>query len=94
MRSTALVTGEPLSVAAYNEKQLHDAIREQFAALKPDLIMVYSCNVAQYAEDFPQVPRLMQFAELELLAMGPIREAVANTVAVDLRDRTAAVLRL
>jgi len=62
---TALVTGKPLSVAAYNEKRLHDAIKEQFSALKPDLIMVYSCNVAQYAEDFPQVPRLMQFAELD-----------------------------
>src|SRR5215472_1209780 len=62
---TALVTGKPLSVAAYNEKRLHNAIKEQFSALKPDLIMVYSCNVAQYAEDFPQVPRLMQFAELD-----------------------------
>ena len=62
---TALVTGKPLSVAAYNEKRLHDAIKEQFSALKPDLIMVYSCNVAQYVEDFPQVPRLMQFAELD-----------------------------
>jgi polysaccharide biosynthesis protein PslH len=62
---TALMTGEPLSVAAFNEKYLHNEIREQFAALKPDLIMVYSCNVAQYAEEFPQVPRLMQFAELD-----------------------------
>jgi polysaccharide biosynthesis protein PslH len=62
---TALVIGEPLSVAVYNEKQLHNAIRKQFAALKPDLIMVYSCNVAQYAEEFSQVPRLMQFAELD-----------------------------
>ena len=59
------MTGKPLSVAAYNEKRLHDAIKEQFSALKPDLIMVYSCNVAQYAEDFAQVPRLMQFAELD-----------------------------
>src|SRR5262249_43908652 len=37
---TALVTGKPLSVAAYNEERLHNAIKEQFSALKPDLIMV------------------------------------------------------
>jgi hypothetical protein len=43
---TALVTGKPLSVAAYNEKRLHNAIKEQLSALKPDLIIVYSCNVA------------------------------------------------
>ncbi len=75
---TALVTGQPLSVAAFNDEKLHAAIREKFAELKPDLIMVYSCNVAQYAEHFPQVPRLMQFAELEFVAMGAIREAVAE----------------
>jgi sugar transferase (PEP-CTERM/EpsH1 system associated) len=61
----ALFAGGPLSVAAFNEVKLHDAIREKFAELRPDLIMIYSCNVAQYAEHFPQVPRIMQFAELD-----------------------------
>ena len=61
----AMFTGEPLSVAAFNESELHNAIRRQFTELRPDLIMVYSCNVAQYAEHFPQVPRIMQFAELD-----------------------------
>jgi polysaccharide biosynthesis protein PslH len=61
----AMFAGEPLSVAAFNEAELHNVIRRQFTELRPDLIMVYSCNVAQYAEHFPQVPRIMQFAELD-----------------------------
>ena len=61
----AMFVGEPLSVAAFNEAKLHIAISRKFAELQPDLIMVYSCNVAQYAEHFPQVPRIMQFAELD-----------------------------
>jgi sugar transferase (PEP-CTERM/EpsH1 system associated) len=66
----AMFAGEPLSVAAFNEAKLHNAIRRKFAELQPDLIMVYSCNVAQYAEHFPQVPRIMQFAELDSLRWG------------------------
>jgi sugar transferase (PEP-CTERM/EpsH1 system associated) len=61
----AIFAGEPLSVAAFNEAKLHDAICRKFAELRPDMIMVYSCNVAQYAEHFPRVPRIMQFAELD-----------------------------
>ena len=61
----ALVAGRPLSVAAFAEPELHAAIKRKFIELKPDLVMVYSCNVAQFADHFPQVPRIMQFAELD-----------------------------
>src|SRR6516162_5679320 len=61
----AMLSGKPLSVAAFNEAKLHDAVTRKFAELQPDLIIVYSCNVAQYAEHFPRVPRIMQFAELD-----------------------------
>ncbi len=67
---TALFTGEPLTVAAFDEKALHAAIQQKFAALRPDLIMVYSCNVAQFAEHFPQAPRIMQFGDLNSLRWG------------------------
>ncbi len=63
----ALVTGQPLSVAALNETQLHDAIRRKFVELRPDLIVVYSCNMAQFAEHFPDVPRIMHFGDLDSL---------------------------
>jgi len=66
----ALFTGEPLSVAAYNDDQLHAAIRRGHDELRPDLIMVYSCNVAQYAEPFSRTPRIMQFADLDSLKWG------------------------
>jgi sugar transferase (PEP-CTERM/EpsH1 system associated) len=61
----ALIAGQPLSVAAFAETELHGAIKQKFIELKPDLIIVYSCNVAQFADHFPQVPRIMQFAELD-----------------------------
>ena len=67
----ALVTGAPLSVAAFDESNLHTAIKRKFAELKPDLMFVYSCNVAQYLEHFPDVPRIMQFADLDSLKWGP-----------------------
>ena len=70
----ALLTGEPLSVAALCEVRLHAAIRRKFDELAPDLIMVYSCNVAQYAEHFTHVPRIMQFAELNSSRWGQYAE--------------------
>jgi polysaccharide biosynthesis protein PslH len=63
----ALALGQPLSVAALNEGKLHLAIRRKFAEVRPDLIIVYSCNVAQFAEHFPCVPRIMQFGDLDSL---------------------------
>ena len=63
----ALLVGEPLSVAAFNEARLHAAIRQKFDELPPDLIIVYSCNVAQFAEHFPDVPRVIQFGDLDSL---------------------------
>jgi sugar transferase (PEP-CTERM/EpsH1 system associated) len=61
----ALLGGSALSVAAYSSARLHDAIREKYRALAPDLFIIYSANVAQYADHFPATPRIMQFAELD-----------------------------
>jgi polysaccharide biosynthesis protein PslH len=63
----ALLLGQPLSVAAFNEAALHQAIIGKYDELRPDLIIVFSCNVAQYAEHFPGVPRIMQFHDLDSL---------------------------
>ena len=63
----ALITGEPLSVAMLGEKRLYAAVRERTAVLRPDLFFVYSCNMAQFAEDFPDIPRIMQFSDLDSL---------------------------
>lgn len=66
----ALLTGEPLSVAALDAAELHAAITRKHAELKPDLILVYSSNVAQFAEHFPLTPRVMQFGDLDSLKWG------------------------
>jgi polysaccharide biosynthesis protein PslH len=66
----ALVSDDALSVAAFNETALHEAIKRKYQELRPDLIMVYSCNVAQFAEHFPQTGRVMQFAELDSMKWG------------------------
>ncbi len=63
----ALFTRQPLSVAALNETKLHDTIQKKFAELRPDLIIVYSCNMAQFAEHLPGVPRIMHFGDLDSL---------------------------
>ncbi len=63
----ALVDGQPLSVAAFSVAALHRAIISKYDELRPDLIIVYSCNVAQYAEHFAGVPRIMQFHDLDSL---------------------------
>jgi hypothetical protein len=70
----ALLGGQSLSVAACNEAKLHAAIRRKFDELKPDVIMVYSCNAAQFAEHFPSVPRIMQFGDLDSLRWGQYAE--------------------
>ena len=61
----ALLFGGSLSVAAFNEAELHAAIMQRFLELRPDLIIVFSSNVAQYAEPFPDVARIMQFHDLD-----------------------------
>ena len=66
----ALIAGGPLSVAAFDEPGLHRAIEQKFETMQPDLIIVYSGNVAQYAEPFAQVPRIMQFSDLDSLKWG------------------------
>jgi sugar transferase (PEP-CTERM/EpsH1 system associated) len=54
-------------VSALNAAKLHAAIQHKFAELQPDVIIVYSCNMAQFAEHFPRVPRIMQFGDLDSL---------------------------
>lgn len=63
----ALLVREPLTVGALNEAKLHAAIRRSFDEARPDLIIVYSSNVAQFAECFSGAPRIMQFGDLDSL---------------------------
>ncbi len=90
----ALMDGQPLSVAAFSEAALHQAIIEKYDELRPDLIIVYSCNVAQYAEHFAGVPRIMQFHDLDFTKMGPVRQTFELPSEMDLSDRGKTAARL
>ncbi len=61
----ALVAGGPLTVAMLSEPALRSAIAAAAATTPPDLVFVYSSNVAQHALDLAGVPRVMQFADLD-----------------------------
>ena len=61
----AILSGVPLSVALVNEKRLHLAVKSTSVKLPPDLIIVYSSNVAQYAMNLDDIPRLMYFGDLD-----------------------------
>jgi sugar transferase (PEP-CTERM/EpsH1 system associated) len=70
----ALAAGRPLSVAAFDEAALHRAILRKYDEVLPDLIIVFSCNVAQYADHFAGVPRIMQFHDLDSLKWAQFAE--------------------
>lgn len=63
----ALLRGAPLSIALRDEPELHRVVAAAFDRHRPDLIAVYSSNVAQVVMDMGSVPRLMYFSDLDCL---------------------------
>ncbi len=61
----ALFSGRPLSVSMLDEPALHAATRNAVARLRPDVLFVYSSTVAQYAEPFYGLTRIIHFADLD-----------------------------
>jgi sugar transferase (PEP-CTERM/EpsH1 system associated) len=66
----ALATGAPLTVAYFNERELHRRIAARLEGQPFDLIVVYSSGMAQFVERYAGVPRVMQFADLDSLKWG------------------------
>jgi sugar transferase (PEP-CTERM/EpsH1 system associated) len=66
MRALAAIgTRTPLTVAYFGEPALHERIRALIRSHSFDLIIAYSSSMAQYVEEFDDVPRIMQFADLD-----------------------------
>ncbi|MDE2335253.1 MAG: TIGR03087 family PEP-CTERM/XrtA system glycosyltransferase [Rhodospirillales bacterium] len=66
LRATgALLAGRSLTVAMLDEAPLRRAVAAAAEAMPPDLIFVYSSNVAQHALGLDGLPRIMQFADLD-----------------------------
>jgi sugar transferase (PEP-CTERM/EpsH1 system associated) len=63
----ALVTGDPLTVAYFNERELHRRVTARLENEPVDLIVVYSSGMAQFVQKYAHVPRIMQFADLDSL---------------------------
>lgn len=59
-----LLTGEPLTLPFFRNKELQRAVT-RWCATPPDLGYVYSSSMAQYAMRPPAKAKVMQFAELD-----------------------------
>jgi sugar transferase (PEP-CTERM/EpsH1 system associated) len=66
----ALARGGPLTVAYFNERELHRRVAALMSARTAnpfDAIVVYSSGMAQFVESYSDVPRIMQFTDLDSL---------------------------
>jgi sugar transferase (PEP-CTERM/EpsH1 system associated) len=63
----ALATGRPLTMAYFDESKLHARVGARLAAERFDIALVYGSGVAQYVEPFPDLPRVIQFSDLDSL---------------------------
>ncbi len=61
----ALPTGRSLSVAAFDSPELRARVRQRVQAARPDVTVVYSAAMAQYAEDGNGAPRVLDFVDAD-----------------------------
>jgi sugar transferase (PEP-CTERM/EpsH1 system associated) len=63
----ALAAGTSLSLAYFGEAELHRRVRLRLAGEPFDLILLYSSSMAQFVETVKDVPRIMNFCDLDSL---------------------------
>ena len=63
----ALARALPFTVAYFNEGELHRRVAARLKARRFDAILVYSSGMAQFVEPYRDLPRVMQFADLDSL---------------------------
>ena len=63
----ALAGGRPLTVAYFDEPELRARVRARLAAERFDVALVYGSGVAQFVEEFRDLPRVIQFSDLDSL---------------------------
>lgn len=67
-RALAALGGRvPFTVAYFNERRLHEQVAKRMRREHFDVILVYSSGMAQFVEPYSDVPRIMQFADLDSL---------------------------
>ncbi len=63
--AVAVLTGQSLTQAYFNEAELHRNISQMMRESPPDLIFVYSSGMAQFVERYAETARILQLAELD-----------------------------
>ncbi|HEY1379578.1 MAG TPA: TIGR03087 family PEP-CTERM/XrtA system glycosyltransferase [Gemmataceae bacterium] len=63
----ALAGNRPLTVAYFDEPELRARVRGRLAAERFDVALVYGSGVAQFVEPFRDLPRVIQFSDLDSL---------------------------
>ena len=61
----ALFTGRPLSVASFYSNELKKRIDQRLDEEKFDIVFVFSSAMAQYVMDIKQVPKVMDFVDVD-----------------------------
>ena len=64
-----LASGTPLTVAYFNEPELHQRVASHMANRRCDAVIIYSSGVAQFVEKYSNVPRVMNFGDLDSLKL-------------------------
>jgi sugar transferase (PEP-CTERM/EpsH1 system associated) len=64
---SSLGTEIPLTVAYFGESRLHQRVAATVRQRHFEAIIVYSSGMAQFVEPYSDVPRIMQFADLDSL---------------------------
>jgi sugar transferase (PEP-CTERM/EpsH1 system associated) len=66
IRALAALAGDrPLTVAYFDEAELHARVQARLATEHFDVALVYGSGVAQYVQRFPHLPRVIQFSDLD-----------------------------
>ena len=63
----ALGSRMPCTVAYFNERRLHEQVAKRMRREHFDAILVNSSGMAQFVEPYSDVPRIMQFVDLDSL---------------------------
>jgi sugar transferase (PEP-CTERM/EpsH1 system associated) len=63
----ALATGTPLTLAYFHESELHRRVAARIHERRIDAILLYSSSMAQFVEAIDNVPRIMNFCDLDSL---------------------------
>jgi sugar transferase (PEP-CTERM/EpsH1 system associated) len=61
----ALPGGRPLTTAYFDEPRLRRLVRDRVRSGGFDLIVVFSSGMATFVEEFDDIPRVIQFADLD-----------------------------